>query len=325
VAIVALESGQKESDFMSSEIRQYQAEDEFSVVALWNLCLPRDEITLNTFRRKIILDSNFDSRGCFVAVADEQLVGFMLSLSRRYPYFDVGMEKGRGWITTFFVHPDWQRKGICTEMTARAERFLIQQGVREVHIADYTPNYFIPGIDLDAYANAHAFLRARGYEKVQSVYSMGRSIVDFDIPDQMKERFGQLQAAGFSTHVFEPRYILLLLEFLREHYPGDLFRVALDRLRENPQCDEILIALKDDRVVGFSHFMEERFGPFGIDEAYAGRGLGPMLYYSTVEQMRKKGRQNLWLAWTSGRAKDFYYKVGLRVLRRHEIMKKSFD
>jgi mycothiol synthase len=310
---------------MSSVIRQYEAEDELGVVALWNLCLPRDEITLNTFRRKIILDSNFDSRGCFVAVADSQIIGFMLSLSRRYPYFDVGMESGRGWITTFFVHPDWRRRGLCTDMLARAERFLMQQGVKEVHISDYTPNYFIPGVDLDAYANAHEFLRARGYLKEQSVYSMGRSIVDFSIPDTMKERFCQLQEAGFTTCVFEPRYILLLLEFLRENYPGDLFRVALDRLRENPQCDEILIALKDGKVVGFSHFMDERFGPFGIDEAYAGRGLGPMLYYSTVEQMRKKGRQNLWLAWTSGRAKDFYYKVGLRVLRRHEIMNKIFD
>ena len=310
---------------MPSGIRQYEAEDELRVVALWNLCLPRDEITLNTFRRKIILDSNFDHRGCFVAVADGQIVGFMLSLSRRYPYFDVGMETGRGWITTFFVHPDWQRKGICTELMARAERFLIQQGVKEVHISDYTPNYFIPGVDLDAYAGAHAFLLTHGYEKVQSVYSMGRSIVDFSLSDTMEKRFSQLQNMGFSTRVFEPRYILLLLEFLRENYPGDLFRVALDRSRENPDCDEILIALKDEKVVGFSHFMEERFGPFGIDKAYTGRGLGPMLYYSTIEQMRKKGRQNLWLAWTSGRAKDFYYKVGLRVLRRHEIMKKSFD
>ncbi|HTY37714.1 MAG TPA: GNAT family N-acetyltransferase [Bacteroidota bacterium] len=310
---------------MASAIREYEAEDELAVVALWNLCLPRDEITLNTFRRKIILDTNFDPRGCFVAVAENTIVGFLLSISRRYPYFDVGMETGRGWITTFFIHPEWRRKGICTELVARAEAFLVKQGVKEVHISDYTPNYFIPGVDLDAYAGAHDFLKARHYDKVQSVYSMGRPIVDFDFPDSMKERFNQLERMGFSTRVFEPRYILLLLEFLRENYPGDLFRVALDRLRENPECDEILIALKDDKVVGFSHFMEERFGPFGIDEAYAGRGLGPMLYYSTVEQMRKKGRQNLWLAWTSGRAKDFYYKVGLRVLRRHEIMKKSFD
>lgn len=310
---------------MSTSIRNYLAEDERAVLALWNLSLPRDEITLNTFRRKIILDSNFDPRGCFVATTKKTVVGFLLGLYRRFPYFDVGMESDRGWVTVFFVHPEMRRLGIASEMIEHAERFLADEGVKEVHVSDYTPNYFIPGVDLDAYADAHEFLRARGYKKVESVYSMGRPLVDFCIPDGMAERFRQLEQAGFTAKVFEPRDTLLLLEFLRKTYPGDLYRVALERLRENPECDEILVALKDDKIVGFSHFMDEHFGPFGIDGAFAGRGLGPMLYYSTVEQMRKKGRHNLWLAWTSGRAKDFYHKVGLKVLRRHEIMKKSFD
>ncbi len=57
--------------------------------------------------------------------------------------------------------------------------------------------------------------------------------------------------------------------------------------------------------------------------ATAGRGLGPLLYYLTVEQMRKKGKHNLWLAWTTGHVKDFYHRMGLRVLRRHIIMRKT--
>ncbi|HAL55541.1 MAG TPA: hypothetical protein DCP63_03415 [Bacteroidetes bacterium] len=310
---------------MPYSIREYKAEDEEGVVALWNLCLPRDEITLNTFRRKVILDPNFNARGCFVAGARKTIVGFLLSLSRRYPYFDVGLEHGRGWITVLFVHPEWRRRGIADGMVEKAEFFLAQEGVKEIHISDYTPNYFIPGVDLDAYADGHQFLRARGYQKLQNVYSMGRSLVDFNIPDDMKDRFRQLEIAGFSVDVFHPPYTLRLLEFLRKNYPGDLFRVALERLKENPECDEILVALKEEEIIGFSHFMDERFGPFGIDEAYGGRGLGPMLYYHTVEQMRKKGKHNLWLAWTTGRAKDFYHKVGLKVLRRHEIMKKNLD
>ena len=310
---------------MSYTVRHYDSEDEEDVVELWNLCLPRDEITVNTFRRKVILDPNFDQRGCFVALQDKKPIGFLLGLSRRYPYFDVGLEPGRGWITVFFVHSEWRRQDIATTMVQHAESFLCKEGVREIHVSDYTPNYFIPGIDLDAYADGHAFLKARGYEKHQSVYSMGRPLIDFSIPEEMNERFHQLGKAGFRVEVFRPHLTLGLLEFLRKNYPGDLFRVALERLKEDPECDEILVALKEHEVVGFSHFMDERFGPFGIDEVYAGRGLGPMLYYHTVDQMRKKGKHNLWLAWTTGRAKDFYHKVGLKVLRRHEIMKKSFD
>jgi Zn-dependent M16 (insulinase) family peptidase len=48
-----------------------------------------------------------------------------------------------------------------------------------------------------------------------------------------------------------------------------------------------------------------------------------MLYYYTVEQMGRKGKHNLWLAWTTGRANDFYHELGLKVLQRHEVMKKA--
>lgn len=303
-------------------VRQYSADDEQQVVDLWNLCLVRDEIALNSFRRKVVLDTNFDSRGCFVAVARERIVGFMLGIRRRYPYFDVGLEPEKGWITAFFVHPDWRGKGIATDLVQHTEQFLVSCGARDVFVADYTPNYFFPGVDVDAYKEGFDFLSARGYKKLQNVYGMGRSLIDASIPGEIEERFAQLVKAGFSVTVFRPAYTLRVLEFLRAYYPGDLFRVAHDRLLEEPECDEILVGLKDGEVVGFSHFHDERFGPFGIAPDFAGRGFGPMLYYCTVEQMRKKGKRNLWLAWTSGRAKDFYYKVGLRVTRRHVIMSK---
>jgi hypothetical protein len=41
--------------------------------------------------------------------------------------------------------------------------------------------------------------------------------------------------------------------------------------------------------------------------------------------MRRKGKLSLWLAWTSGRAKDFYHKMGLKVLRRHVIFRKALS
>lgn len=308
---------------MNYTIRNYRAEDEHAVVELWNRSLPNDEILLNTFRRKIILDPNFDLRGCFVAVAKKQIIGFMLSIRRRYPYYDLGLEEGKGWITVFFVDEAWRKQLIASKLLEHSEQFLKEQSVNEISISDYTPNYFIPGIDLDANADAHIFLKNRGYKKVQSVYGMGRTIIDFQVSPEMEEISNKLSEGGYSITLFRPAYTLKLLEFLRKDYPGDLFRVALERITEDPECDEILVALKDEQVVGFSHFLDERFGPFGIDPDFYGRGLGPLLYYRTVQQMRKKGKRNLWLAWTTGKAKDFYHKVDLKVNRRHIIMKKN--
>ncbi len=156
-----------------------------------------------------------------------------------------------------------------------------------------------------------------------NIYGMGRSLMDFHVPSEIEEVTQKLNNAGIFVTLFNPAYTLKLLEFLRKHYPGDLFRITLERLTENPECDEILVAVKEEQVIGFSHFYDERFGPFGIDPEFTGRGLGPVLYYQTVLQMRKKGKHNLWLAWTTGKAKDFYYKVGLKVHRRHVILKKN--
>ncbi len=303
-------------------VKEFDACQEHAVVNLWNRCLVRDEITLTTFRRKALLDSNFDPHGCFIAAAGDEIVGFLLGLRRRYPYYDLGLEPDKGWITVFFVHPDHRRDGIGSALLARAEQFLARCGASQVTVADYTPNYFFPGIDLDAYEPSFKFLTARGYVMAQRVYGMGTSLIDFAVPADQAEKFLRLRSAGVSVEVFEPSLTLKVLEFLRLHYPGDLFHVARNRLMEDPECDEILVALKAGEVIGFSHFLGERFGPFGIAPTYAGRGIGPMLYYATVEQMRKKGRRNLWLAWTTGRAKDFYYHVGLRVTRRHAIMRK---
>jgi len=307
----------------SPRIREYDAGDEHAVVQLWNRCLLRDEVSLNTFRRKVILDPNFEAGGCAVAEAGSALVGLLLSLRRRYPYFDLGLEPGKGWISVFFVDPAWRRKGLATRLLERAEAFLRHQGVEQVSVSDYTPNYFSPGIDMDAYPEAVQFLQRHGYQKTESVYGMGRSLVDFDIPPEMQDRIQRLERSGFRVDVFRPCYTLKVLEFLRRNYPGDLFRVAHDRLIENPECDEILVVLKNEEVIGFSHFQDERFGPFGIAREYVGRGLGPYLYYRTVDEMRKKGKRNLWLAWTGGRAKDFYHKLGLKVVRRHVIMRKD--
>ena len=309
----------------TASVRPYLGDDESCVVNLWNKCLHRDPITTDTFRRKVLLDENFDHDGCNVLTTNDTIIGFSLAIRRRYPYYGLDVERGRGWITTFFVHPDFREKGFGGRLLSVSEEFLKSCGVEEVYVSSYTPNYFSPGVDLDAYPNALLFLKNRGYRRSERVYSMGRSLLDFEISEEADERSASLKTQGIRILIFEPRYLTGLVEFLRRDYPGDLLRVALEKLRKNPTTDEIIIATKKDRVIGFSHFEDEHFGPFAIDKDFMGMGIGTSLYYATAVQMKEKGQRNLWLAWTSGHAKDFYHRCGLKVTRRHEILKKTLD
>lgn len=303
-------------------IRPYLGDDEGSVVNLWNNCLTRDPITTDIFRRKVLLDENFDHNGCNVAISGGEVVGFSLAIRRQYPYYGIGLEPGKGWITTFFVRPDCRNVGTATSLIKASEDILGVLGVKELYISSYTPNYFFPGVDIDAYVEAYTLLKKLGYKKHERVYSMGRSLLDFEYSSNADNLCGSLRSQGITIHVFEPKYITSLLEFLRTNYPGDLLRVALERLRNNPSTDQIMVAVKNNHVVGFSHYEDEHFGPFAIDPAFTGMGIGTCLYYETALQMKEKGKRNLWLAWTTGHAKDFYYSRGLRVTRRYEVMRK---
>ncbi len=314
--------GEKPAGATAVEIRPYLGEDEKWVVGLWNKCLARDPITTETFRRKVLLDENFDANGCSVAVRGDEVVGFALAIRRRYPYYGVGLEQGTGWITVFFVRPDSRRNGIGSSLIQASENFLRSCGVSEVFVSSYTPNYFIPGVDIDAYEGAYTLLKKLGYKKHERAYSMGRSLLDFDFSSNTDAFASSLESRGIEIRLFEPKYITSLLEFLSTNYPGDLLRVALEQLRKDPSSDQIIVAVKNGRVVGFSHYEDEHFGPFAIDPSLTGMGIGTGLYFKTALQMKEKGKRNLWLAWTSGHAKDFYYRRGLRVTRRHEIVKK---
>ncbi len=304
-------------------IRPYSGDDEGGVVNLWNNCLTRDPITTDIFRRKVLLDENFDHEGCNVATFGGEVVGFSLAMRRQYPYYGIGLESGKGWITTFFVRPDFRNAGTAARLIKVSEDFLGALGVREVYVSTYTPNYFCPGIDIDAYVEAHNLLKTLGYKKHERVYSMGRSLLDFEYSPSADSLYASLKSQGIAIHVFEPKYITGLLDFLRTNYPGDLLRVALERLRDNPSTDQIMVAVKNSHVIGFSHYEDEHFGPFAIDPAFTGKGIGTCLYYETALQMKEKGKRNLWLAWTTGHAKDFYYSRGLRVTRRFEVMRKT--
>ena len=318
-------AAKKDEVARSTVVRPYLGDDEGSVVNLWNKCLLRDPITTETFRRKVLLDENFDPNGCTVAVSASEIVGFSLAIRRRYPYYGAGLEQGKGWITAFFVHPDFRREGIATKLIKSSEDFLGVCGVTEVYVSSYTPNYFVPGVDIDAYGEAYALLKKLGYKKHERAYSMGRSLLDFDCSSDKDNLCNSLLSQGIDIRIFEPKYITGLLEFLSTHYPGELLRVALDQLRKNPSTDQIFVAVKNGCVIGFSHYEDEHFGPFAIDPAFTGRGIGTCLYYKTALLMKEKGKRNLWLAWTTGHAKDFYYRRGLRVTRRHEVMKKLLN
>lgn len=305
-------------------IRSYQVKDLQPVVDLWNRSLKRDAITITDFQLKVLNDENFSKEGALIAEADEKVVGFLLALYRKVPITGVGLQEDTGWITIFFVDADYRKKGIATAMLKKAEEYLKSKGRKRVVVSTYVPNYFIPGVDVDAYSEAYNLLRKIGYETIMEQFGMSVDLLDFEPSDEYYLTAESLAAEGIEIEYFSTPYTHKLLSFLETEFPGDWAAVIRERLRQHCDPKDIVIARKGDEVLGYCQVDGEHFGPFGVHESLRGKGVGTVLIIKAMQYAKQKGIRHLWLAWTG--AVDFYSrKAGFRVIRKHAIMKKSLE
>ncbi len=302
-------------------LRPFDPRDQAAVLDLWSRALTRDPLTPRRFREMVLLDVNHDPASCLVAEREGRPVGFALGRARREPMEGIGLQPETGWMTAFFVAPEVQRQGIGTDLIRHLLDHFREHGRRQVLVSPYTPHYFFPGVDVEAYPGGLRLLQKLGFQETGRVVGMSRRLLDFRVPETIREAEARARAAGIEVSFLEERLVRPLLDFLERDFPGDWPRVVRERLRLGIEMDEVLVAVREGEVLGYCQFDGERFGPFGVAEAARGQQLGTVLFYRGVERMKAKGRRHLWLAWTGGAAQRFYERHGLTVDREHAIMR----
>lgn len=310
-------------------VRPFKIEDLEPIVALQNLCMPRDSVTSLVFQRKVLLDPNMDLRGCLVAEEAGKQVGFILGLRRKFQIEDAPDDSDRSWITLFFVHPDFRGRGIGSALLSQCEDFLNSDGRKTCWISSYAPNYFIPGVDIVEHATAHQFLLKRGYTEFVRPLAMDGNLVPLEWPEWLLQKKKEREAEGYTFEYFTPKRTFAVMDHMLKCFPGDWQRFAREKMigitfgRNMP--DELALAVKDDEEVhGFAMHDADRFGPFGVDSTLRGGGLGAVVYFMILERMRAKGIHNAWFLWTDDKTAKLYSVAGLRETRRFALLKKVF-
>lgn len=308
-------------------VRAYDAGDEAAIISLWNATMASDPIGPAVFREKVLLDPNFDPNGCLVAEAGDAVRGFLLSLSRRVPFFNQGLQPEEAWITAFGVHPHWQRQRIGSHLLEACVQRLREHGSTTLTVSPYVPNYFIPGVDVAAYAAAVAFLKRHGFEEVSRPLSMRAELTGFRVPPAIAEAADKLIGGGLAIRVAEPADIVPVLDFVRQHFSWDWYREAADIFGDlfagDPRQVNLLVARQGGEVVGYAQHRAERFGPFGVNPSLRSRGIGRVLLAQTLVEMLKRGYHAAWFLWTSDNAARLYAQCGFHEVRRFAVMKRS--
>jgi len=308
-------------------VRPHEPGDIDAVVALLNCCLTADPITSETFQRKVLLDQNFDPRGALLAVDGDRVVGFALGLVRRVKIEDQAPDFDRSWITLIGVDANERRRGIGRRLVSELEDYFRASHCKLTFVSSYAPNYFVPGVDVNAYPEALEFFKSLGYAEVYRPLSMDANLVHLVTPDWVKDKEAALEGK-VTIEPFRPELILPLLDWMRVEFPGDWQRFAREAMTKITlgefRPDNLWIAHENGRAVGYcQHDNACRFGPFGVSANERGRGIGAILLFKCLHAMRAKGLHNAWFLWTDDKVAKLYAEAGFTESRRFAVMKKD--
>ena len=310
-------------------IRPYQGKDESDLLDVWHRAMPADRVSASLFRTQVLLDPNFHPDYVPVAVEDGRVVGFILGLVRQVPYFLQGMDESEAWITAFGVHPAYRRRGIGTALFNTIIDKLRAESRSLVDISPYVPNYFVPGVDTQAYADSIRFLRERvGFETLYQAISMGNDLTDFRVPVEIQARIDRAETEdGLTIRPIRAADIPDLMPFLVEHFGWDWFRHAqsylLEYFGDSPHRICFLVAREKGEVVGFCQQRNERFGPFGVRPDRRNRAIGRMLLFKCLETMAAKHVFYAYFLWTDENAARLYALAGFKRRREFAVMRKT--
>ncbi len=309
-------------------IRPFEPADLPGVAALLGDAMPADPISESRFTRQVLLDPNFKTQGAPVAVRGGTIVGFGLAIARQQPLENAPPDADRGYITLLAVAPAKQRQGIGAQLLAFAESYLTAQARTTVMVSSYAPGYFIPGVDVNAYAGALQFLKKHGYAEVYRPLAMETSLWNWSIPAWVRERREQLAAEGTIIAPCTPATALPRRDIAPAEYPRDRVRVVREAMTRivahGDSPTRLLVASDRGSVVGFSHFDNERFGPIGVASSQRGRGVGQVLMFATLQAQREAGFRTAWFLWSDDKtAARIYNGAGFEETRRFALMKKT--
>jgi mycothiol synthase len=319
-----LDNARKRMTMDDYVIRSYSGEDEAPLLSLWKQVMYLDPVSPSVFRTKVLMDLNFNPAGLLVVQIKDDLVGFVFSITRQVPLFLDGLQPEQGWITAFGVHPAHRRKGVGKRLFTAALERLREMRCKQVWISPYTPNYFIPGVDVNGYPEAVAFLQHTGWMLRNQPISMQVNLNGFIIPDSVLKLEQQLVQQGIAIHPIRSSDLPDLFPFIRENFGWDWVRHAQDYLLElmGRGTDDIvfLVARHEEKLVGYCQQRGERFGPFGVTPGMRNRGIGRVLLFKCLAEMASRAFHCAWFLWTDEDAARLYASAGFKKVRQFAVM-----
>ena len=287
------------------EIRPLQRDDGDAVLELWNRAASHDLLTIGLLEEKTWDDDDFDPDLAIVAVEGGDILGFAVGVLRP--------EARRGYVKLLAVEPARQREGIGRALVETLETGLTRKGARTIRLLESAPNYLAPGVDTRD-AAALAFAAASGYRQVGEARNLSVDLAPRSATRAVPDGVAVRRATRDDSAPLDA--------FLDAHWPSWAAEVGIAL---NNQPPTLHIALRDGRAVGFAAWDANNrgtgwFGPMGTAPEARRRGLGQLLLYRCLDDIRESGMAYATIPWVD--PVEFYRRCAgaavERVFHRYE-------
>ena len=318
--------GKASNTGMTIQLRSFARGDLSKLVALWNSTMTADPISEQRLLLDYVLDPHFDPNGLVLAIDGEEPVGFALGMTAR-PDIPSDNAVGTGVIVGFGVAESHRRQGLGAAILQHLEEYLRAKTVSTIQVGPWVPPYLVPGVDETAYAGTVAFLEAQGFVPGAKPVSMRALLTGYEPSTDVPEIAGRLANEGVRIRRALAEDTTELLTFAVEHFPHweSYLRGALRSVVTANGESTLHVALDGETVIGFAMTNGERFGPFGVNSDYRGRGVGAVLLSRALCAMRAANVHLAYFLWTSDQTARLYNRHGFEIVRRFTMMSKKLS
>lgn len=288
-------------------IRKYSDNDFEAVLHLLNENSCYDNFSELLLKEKIYDDPDFLPEQILVAVDNGLVIAFMLGVKRTVRGLKLG------YIKLMAVEKSFRRSGIASQMYSKLEKVFKLAGVSSVRIYDTPLNYFMPGID-PRYTEAVCFALKHGFTHVGDACNMKVNLDSQTWETEKETKNLKKEKIVISRAVEADKKEVI--EFVSRKW--ELWKYELEMaFRSFPF--PVFIARKEGAVIAFAVYDGNNigtawFGPMGTDESLRGKGIGKILLYMCLSDLKKKGFHMAVIPWVAPIA--FYSHYAQAVIDR---------
>jgi predicted N-acetyltransferase YhbS len=283
---------------MKYSIRQYHDTDFQEVLTLCQKSYELDTISEELLKEKIYEDPFYERELVWVASDNEKIVGFLMGTCRMNIH---GVNYG--YVKMMAVDKDYRRNRIARSMYELLEAGLQQRKVDVMRLGDVPMNYLMPGVD-PRYTPALCFAVRLGFNRFMDTSNLRVNLHDRNWLDVKKIESLKVDQIEVCRATIEDRKELMA--FVEDEWK--LWQYELEMAYKAKPVG-IHIAKLNGKIKAFSaHSANNKglpwFGPMGTHPDLRGKGMGRILLYYCLEDLKKLGHETAIIPWVG--PIDFY-------------------